>query len=290
MSALGLEEKTRKDRAKKAVAFAMKNMWEAAAAMNQSIVQDFPDDLEAYNRLGKALSELGRNREARQAFQSALRMSPNNAIARKNLSRLMKLSDAGTPRAPKNAGRRSRAFIEESGKAGVTSLMKLAPADTLLKLTPGDLLRLDAAGSRLTVSDESGVYVGQVEPKTGSRIARLTRGGNEYEAAVTSVEESELIIIIRETYKSPAQSGIVSFPSRGGSDYRVYMPSAVMGYEVAEEDDALAAAEAAPVKDWSDDDTEPGDDEAFAPVIHRIINSPADGLDGPDDDPDDDDF
>ena len=27
------------------------------------------------------------------------------------------------------------------------------------------------------------------------------------------------------------------------------------------------------VKDWSDDDTEPGDDEAFSPVIHRIINT-----------------
>ena len=27
------------------------------------------------------------------------------------------------------------------------------------------------------------------------------------------------------------------------------------------------------IKDWSDDDTEPGDDDAFSPVFHRIINS-----------------
>jgi hypothetical protein len=27
------------------------------------------------------------------------------------------------------------------------------------------------------------------------------------------------------------------------------------------------------VKDWSDDDTEPGDDAAFASVVHRIVAS-----------------
>ena len=125
------------------------------------------------------------------------------------------------------------------------------------------------------MKDETGAYLGQVEPRVGTRVARLTRGGNLYEAAVTSVEERELAIIIRETYKTPAQSGIVSFPSRGGADYRVYVPSAVMGYEVSDSEDEERELAAVAVKDWSDDDTEPGDDEAFAPVIHRIINSPA---------------
>ena len=32
-------------------------------------------------------------------------------------------------------------------------------------------------------------------------------------------------------------------------------------------------------KDWSSDDTEPGDDEAFTPVIHRIINPDSDESD-----------
>ena len=273
MSARGLDEKIKKDRVKKAVALATKNRWQEAAAVNQTIVRDFPEDIGSYNRLGKALSELGRNREAREAFRSVLKRSPNNSIARKNLSRLMKLADANPPRVPKTTARRSHAFIEESGHAGVTSLIKLAPAEILLKLTPGDVVQLQASGSRLSVTDESGEYIGQVEPRAGTRIARLARGGNLYEAAVTSVEESELAIIIRETYKTPAQSGIVSFPLRGGADYRVYAPSAVMGYEVGDGEEEELAAVA--VKDWSSDDTEPGDDEAFAPVIHRIINSPA---------------
>ena len=145
-------------------------------------------------------------------------------------------------------------------------------------------MRLQPTGSGLSVTDESGAYIGQVEPRVGTRIARLARGGNLYEATVTSVEEFELAIIIRETYKTPAQSGIVSFPSRGGADYRVYVPSAVMGYEVGDGEEEERELAAVAVKDWSDDDTEPGDDEAFAPVIHRIINSPAGEIPNTDDD------
>ncbi len=74
MSTRGFEdrEKVKKDKAKKAVALAMNNRWEEAVIINRSIAQEFPKDLEAFNRMGKALSELGRNREAKKAFQSAL--------------------------------------------------------------------------------------------------------------------------------------------------------------------------------------------------------------------------
>ncbi len=278
------DEKAKNDRAKRAVALAMNNRWEEAVALNQAIARDFPEDIGAYNRLGKALSELGRNKEAQEAFRLVLKRSPNNAIAKKNLSRLMKLADADAPRASRGPSRRrSKTFIEESGNAGVTSLIKLAPPETLVKLTPGDAVRLGPVGSGLIVRDGTGAYIGQVEPRVGTRIARLARGGNLYEAAVTSVEERELVIIIRETYKTPAQSGIVSFPSRGGTNYKVYVPSAVMGFEVGDDDDEERELAVVAAKDWSDDDTEPGDDEAFAPVIHRIINSPAADIEPPDD-------
>ena len=272
-------EKVRRDRAKRAVALAMRNRWQEAATLNRSIVAEFPDDMEAYNRLGKALSELGRNLEARSAFQSVLKMSPNNAIAKKNLSRLMKLADQENPKVTRRSRRQPHMFIEDSGKAGVTSLNKLASTDVLLQLTPGDLVQLDARGTTLNIADESGTYVGRVEPKVGSRIARLIRGGNTYEATVTSVDDNEVTVIIGETYKSPSQASTVSFPSRGGADLRVYVPGAVMGYDVADDEGELAVAETIAVKDWSNDDTEPGDDEAFSPVVHRIINSPDDEMD-----------
>lgn len=266
-------EKMRKDRAKKAIALAMENRWEDAIAINQSVLKDFPEDLEAFNRLGKAFSELGRNAEAVEAFEKASALSPHNSIARKNLDRLSRRGDAeglatavapGTKVVPK-------VFIEESGKSGVTALLNLASPQELVKLAPGHVVHLDIDGSKLNAKNAAGDLVGRVEPKLASRLIRLINGGNKYEATVTSNGVQDLSILIRETYKHPSHASVVSFPSKSGGDYRVYLPSAGLNFEDGEgEGESLAGSMA---KDWSDDDTEPGDDEAFTPVFHRIINA-----------------
>ena len=275
-------EKVRRDRAKKAVALAMRSHWDEAVAMNRAILKEFPDDLEAQNRLGKAFSELGRNREAREAFRRALEISPHNGIARKNLDRLMSIGDEDAPRSQGSVEAAPKVFIEESGKATTTSLVNLAPPTTLLKLAAGHRVRLEIENRRVNVIDARGEYVGIVEPKLTARLLRLVKGGNQYEAAVTSASPKELTIIIRETYKHPSQAGIVSFPSRSGADYRAYLSGSVLAYD--EEEVGVGSLGERIIKDWSDDDTEPGDDEAFAPVIHRIINSRGDDDDITDDD------
>src|SRR2546423_7490972 len=68
---------------------ALASQWEEAVTTNRNILNIFPNDAEAYNRMGKALSELGRYSEARQAYNQTLKYSPNNTIAKKNLDRLI---------------------------------------------------------------------------------------------------------------------------------------------------------------------------------------------------------
>ncbi len=269
------KEKIKKDQVKKAVALAKQSRWEEAAALNQAILEDFPQDSEAYNRLGKSLSEMGRNREARQAFEKALEISPRNSIAQKNLDRLSRIGD-DAPFGVSPTAVVPRVFIEESGTAAVTALVNLGPPERLAKLAPGHQVLLDIGGSVIKIAEASGDYVGQVEPRLASRLARLVQGGNKYEATVTSAGPHALAIIIREVFNHPSLAGIVSFPSRSSADYRVYMPSALLGAELDEGDPQAGVPEA--VKDWSDDDTEPGDEEAFSPVLHRIINAGEEGV------------
>ena len=258
----------RKERAKLAISLAMQNRWKAAVEINLSILSDFPDDLEAYNRLGKAMAEQGRVGEAKDAFERALEISPHNSIARKNLDRLMKLEDSEVGERA-DGGTSGHTFIEESGKAGVISLMSLAPTKVLLKEAPGHSVKLEIERGALKVSGLADEYLGQVEPRLASRLTRLMKGGNRYEAAVTSVDEEELSIIIHEVYHNPSQSGVVSFPLRAGAGLGMYQPNRAAGYDTGDDD----FAESTTVKDWSSDDTEPGDDDAFSPVVHRIISS-----------------
>ena len=263
--------KTKQERTKAAIALAMQNRWPEAISVNQTLIDDFPGDLESYNRLGRALTEVGRIDEARDAFRQVLEVSPHNTIARKNLDRLEQLGD-DLPRQQTVHRRATQAFIGESGKTLVTSLLNIAPLKTLARLTPGDDVSLELLGRRLNVKDEvSGEELGQVESKTASRLKRLMSGGNRYQATVKSVDDREVTIIIREVYKHPSQARIVSFPSK--SPAGAYVPGAPPGYDSPEDEQAAEAKRINAAKDWSDDDTEPGDDEAFSPSIHRIINS-----------------
>ena len=268
--------KTRKDRSRKAVAFAMKSRWKEAAAFNRAILRDFPRDLEAWNRLGKALSELGCLPEAREAFRRALEVAPHNNIARKNYDRLTRLGDDAQP-AYATGGATAQAFIEESGNSGATSLVNLAPPNALLKLSPGHPVELRCEGGGLKAFRPSGEYVGQIETRLASRLVRLMNGGNRYDATVRGVSEREVVVIIREVFKHPSQSHLLSFPGRATGPYPMYMPGA-LDYGIS---DAVEEGRVS-VKDWSNDDTEPGDDAAFTPVIHRIINNPGTELDDDD--------
>lgn len=262
--------KTKQERTKAAIALAMQSRWPEAVAVNRSLVDDFPGDLESYNRMGRALTELGRIDEAREAFRRVLEVSPHNTIARKNLDRLEQLGD-NLPRHQASHRKATRAFIGESGKTLVTSLVNVASPKTLARLTPGDDVNLELVGRRLNVTDEaSSEEIGQVESKTASRIKRLMSGGNRYAATVKSVDD-RVVIIIREVYKHPSQARIVSFPSKASSG--AYVSSTPLGDDAREDENAVEAKRINAAKDWSDDDTEPGDDEAFSPSIHRIINS-----------------
>src|SRR4051812_39066483 len=84
----------RRQRQERAIKLAMESKWEEAAQENETILQVFPRDVDAHNRLGKALTELGRYNDAREAYGRALQLDANNIIARKNLQRLETLGQA----------------------------------------------------------------------------------------------------------------------------------------------------------------------------------------------------
>ena len=262
----------RRDLAKKAVALAMESRWADAVNANRAILASFPNDVEAYNRMGKALTEVGRVVEARAAFGRVLELSPHNPIAKRNLERLGKLSD-GEPGPSAAASDSRRVFIEESGKSGATPLIDLGRTADLLKEAPGHPVALRVEGRSLRAYGIGDGYLGQVEPRLGSRLIRLMRGGNRYEAAVKSVDEREFVIMIREVFQHPSQSGSVSFPTpRNGSRgaHRDSLVGITSGGGVSKGD--IAQYETVAVKDWSSDDTEPGDDDDIAQVYHRVLD------------------
>lgn len=220
-----------------AIALAMQNKWEEAVNVNQTILDLYPNDVDAYNRLGRALTEMGRFREARDAYSRAVAIDPLNAIAQKNLARLSAVSVETAPR-PVREKVDARFFIAETGKTGVATLVRAAGRELLAKMAVGDQVYLHPEGRVLYVRNARGENLGQVEPRLSQRLIDLMKGGNQYAAALMSVENGTVRIIIRETYQDPSQAGKVSFPTRGeAAAVRPYIRETILRYEAEEEEE-----------------------------------------------------
>jgi hypothetical protein len=232
------KERLKKQWTDLAIQQALASQWEEAVITNKNILNLFPFEPNAYNRLGKAYSELGQYAEARQAYSQTLKYSPNNTIAKKNLDRLSFLQEepvqvhAGAERID------PRLFIEETGKTGTTELINIAPTAVLAKVGVGDKVQLHVSGHTLLVRNAAGEDIGQIEPRLANRLINFMEGGNRYAAAILGMENGQVRLIIREEYQHPSMFGKVSFPSQGGGDMiRAYIKDSMLRYDRDEEED-----------------------------------------------------
>lgn len=232
---------SRRQLAQQAIALAVQSRWQEAAGFNEQIVAMAPDDAEAYNRLGKAYTELGRIAEAREAYQRALAADAANLIAQRNLERLSRINESEASEIARKAGQKldPQFFIEETGKTGVTALRDLGEPAVLATLTAGDQVQLEQKDNNLTITTMDGTYVGKVEDQLALRLTRLMKSGNRYQAGIVGVEDSIVRIIMRETYQAPENVGRISFPSRGRQETlpRPYLREGLMRRSAGDEED-----------------------------------------------------
>lgn len=228
----------------RAIDMASKNRWFEAVEVNRQILE-LGEDSDAYNRLGKAHFELGNLREARDAYEVALRLTPSNGIARKNLERLEGLlARSSTMHVPDRTTRQLvdlRLFITETGRTAVTVLVDVPRGPLIDAIVTGEKVDLRQEGRIVTVLDADGNVIGRLEPKLAQRLSELMAGGNKYAAAVAQTDGRSLRVLIRETYQDPSQRGRVSFPGKfGEGSMRGYISTGAYdeyGEDLMEEDD-----------------------------------------------------
>jgi tetratricopeptide (TPR) repeat protein len=230
--------KLRRQTSKQAIMLAMEGRWQESVDVNKGIIENFPHDVDAHNRLGKALMELGDYAAAKESYEKALHLDQYNNIARKNIQRLTHLIEEAVPGTVRTEKANPQLFIEEIGKAGVVTLYQAAASEKLIKMMAGDKVILKQQDASLMVENTAGEYLGLVPSKQGQRLIKLMEGGNKYTAAVVASNEGSISVIIRETYQDPSLIDQVSFPGRRLEEIQPYPSDRVFRPEYEEEEEA----------------------------------------------------
>lgn len=247
----------RRQRTQQAIQLAMQGQWQEAAAVNRAIIAAFPNDVDAYNRLGKALTELGHYSEAREAYAKTLELDSLNSIAQKNLTRLATLGEGADVQAEGGQKLSPQMFIAEMGKTGITVLTRAA-AKAAARMTAGDQVFLRRQNNTLVVESGQGEYLGEIEPKLGMRLIKLMEAGNEYAAAIATLSQDDVRVIIKETFKHPSQAGKPSFPPMAGDAFRAYTKEGLLRRDVGEEEESFEEGD--DTEDWDSRRKGPGVD------------------------------
>ncbi len=281
-----------------AIACALAQDWGKAVEANRAVLQIAPSNIEALNRLAKALLEQGELEEARGVVDTALGLDPANTIARRHRDRLEHVAGAAKPSAPvsrqaKRTRKSRRAAVvketdaaygskataadsassarnvisshllmSEAGKSTIATLIDATDRTAVGHLSSGEALTMSREGNRLLVRSSRGEPVGRVHPRLAQRILSLMDAGNRYEAAFLRDHPAEGVqVIIGEVYQDPSQEGRPSFPTSGASDFRGYVRN---NHELV--DSGLGGP---PARDISDDENEPPEFEALVRAHDR---------------------
>src|ERR1700681_2202257 len=157
--------KPRSQFADEAVQLAIAGKWDEAVKLNRQIVESFGADEETQNRLGKALSELGKLKDAKAAYEAALKLNPMNSIAKKNAARINTLLHQKEGLKVGGTKVDLNLFVEEMGKTVITVLDNPPGSDICSRVAAGDVAELRIDGDSVVAETSRGVKIGSLEAK-----------------------------------------------------------------------------------------------------------------------------
>lgn len=202
----------------KAIQAMLLGEWQNATSLNKALIKDNPNDIDALNRLAFAFTILGRIKDAKSTYRKVLKLDILNQIAIRNIK---KLTDLGPRQLAKNAALLkyvNNAFLEETGKTKIVTLINTAQPKILALLTTGQPVIIAIKRGKIFIQDQNKQYLGVLPDDVGRRLIKLIKGGNGYEACVKSATEHNVSVFIKEIKKARRYKNQPSFPQAQETD------------------------------------------------------------------------
>lgn len=217
------------DLARSAIDEALSHNWDKAIAINESILQISPEDIDAMSRLAYAYCQQAEIEKAKKLYRKILNLDKYNYLAKKHLEKLNALPKSGIKNLSNRKSLSPQTFIEEPGKTKTVTLKNLAPIKILVTASVGDLVMLSVKKHSIEVRDSNKVYLGALPDDIAFRLIKLIKAGNDYLICIKNVGKNSLTVFIKETKRGKRFGMLPSFFS-GTND-----PSLLKGKRIAKD-------------------------------------------------------
>lgn len=196
-----------------AIQTALTGDWQTAIDINQTILQEDPNDIDTLNRLAFAFLSAGNSKDAKSLYEKVLSLDMQNPIAIRNLKRLQDINHDGSTKRTNITI--NNLFIEEPGKTKVIDLINIADRKIITHLRSGEKLELKIKRSKIFAYDMENQFIGMLSDDLCQRLIKFMDAGNAYESYVRTVDSNKVSIFIRETKRVKKFKNQPSFISGG---------------------------------------------------------------------------
>lgn len=206
--------------AQDAISAALSGNWKEAIKTNLQILKSSPQDIDSFNRLGRAYFETGQKSKAEEVYKKVLRLDKFNPIAIRSLTLLK------TSRINRQASLRPTVshtvFLEEPGVTKTVSPIRLGDPKVITRLHPGDPIQLTVRQHTVAFISDNNEYLGRLPDDLASRLRTFIKAGNTYSAWIKSIDPFK--IFIRETHRASKYATTPSFPLTEKLTYAAFTP------------------------------------------------------------------
>ena len=192
--------------------------WENATSLNKTLIKENPKDIDALNRLAYVFTILGKIKDAKFIYRKVLKIDILNQIAIRNMKKLTDLGPKQITKSLSSVKGVNNAFLEETGKTKIISLVNIAQPKIITLLTTSQPVMITIKRSKIFVQNQNKQYLGVLPDDIGRKLIRLIKGGNTYTAYIKSATQHNVCVFIKETKRASKYKNQPSFPQTQDQD------------------------------------------------------------------------
>lgn len=196
-----------------------------AITLNEEIITQTPEDVDAYLRLGFAHLQINDLENSKKAYKQALKLEPINQIARNNLDKIKVLEKAEGSGEDEDHDDQDLAlnpnlFLNVLGKTKEISLVNIGKADILAKLKIGQYVEMKIKKRRVEVRDRNNEYIGALPDDISKRLIFFLEADSTFLVYIKATSKNTVDIFIKEEKRGAKVRGYISFPKNIQDDLK----------------------------------------------------------------------